>query len=346
LVEVRDAGDLGKGVFAVKDIARGTRIMSEVPFLLVQPGLATRGIKEHIEAFCAAVRALSAENLTTLDGLCCNRDLNEQTQAQAQQIIHQWHKQHGDEKGHKLNTRNLRRADKRALTRFYIWVTNRVGMRVFGDGLFALHSRINHSCSFNAVRKYNASIERLTTHASRDIKAGDQIFIEYLSMALHDTIFRQRSLKSWGFTCQCKSCTDPDEEALRNHMIDLDDGFQLYKYPYLEDSGLVRSKRVPRTTKQALEVNEEIAALFRHPKIDLQSIKLSSIYRRCAELSLDLNDMPKAIEFAQKELEVELAVLGPDSDLVNKDPAGAKYYLEHLTQLVPTRDERCSLFFL
>lgn len=276
LVEVRSAGDLGKGVFAVQDIARGTRIFSEAPLLVVQPASEPEVLKEHIEAFCAAVQALSVEGLKTLDNLSCNRDIPEKKQAQ--RMIHQWHEQHGDGRGHKLNTRKLRRADNLALTRFSIFVVNRMGMgheATYGDGLFALYSRINHSCSPNVVCSYNPTIKRLTVHATRDIKTGDQLLTEYTIGTFRRRLWRRMALERWGIECQCKTCTDPEEEALRDRMINLDmDLFFYDERPNNPRENLEGSKEVPRTPTWAIEVNEKIAALLRHPTIDLQSIWL------------------------------------------------------------------------
>lgn len=198
LLEVRSAGDLGKGVFAVHDIARGTRIISEAPLLVVKPSLVLGTLEEHVAGFCAAVQTLSAEDLKTLDNLYCNPILPNDT---TQHLIHEWLEQHGDKQGRKLNTRNLRRNTRHTITRFLIFVTN--GIRINSskndddeidgnesnsdesdederddDGLFALYSRVNHSCSPNVVESYNSTIKRLTVHATRDIKAGDQVFTD------------------------------------------------------------------------------------------------------------------------------------------------------------------------
>jgi hypothetical protein len=48
-------------------------------------------------------------------------------------------------------------------------------------GLFLEASRINHSCQPNAQHTWNASLGRLTVHALRDIEAGREITISYMS---------------------------------------------------------------------------------------------------------------------------------------------------------------------
>lgn len=278
LVEVRSAGDLGKGVFAVEDIARGTRIICEAPLLVVQPASTYEVIEEHIGVFCTALRDLPAEGLKILEELCCNQNLPGVQEEQAQRLIHQWHEEHGDEKGHNMNTRKLRRADNRALRRFLIFVANKMGMGrdcAYGEGLFPLCSRINHSCSPNAVSTYSPNIERLMVHASRPIKAGEQVFVEYTNVTFQVKGSRQSTLQNWGFHCQCKACTDPEEEALRAQMIELDMKVTLPEmYPDILFARTKDLEEMVPTPQQALKANEEIAALLRHPTVDLQSIPL------------------------------------------------------------------------
>ncbi|KAG6363654.1 hypothetical protein INS49_008755 [Diaporthe citri] len=334
-IEVRSSGDLGKGVFAVQDIARGTRVISEAPLFVVQPASAPEVFEEHIEAFCTAVRALSVEGLKTLDELCCDEALPKSNQKKAQKIIHRWHEQHRDEKGYKLNTRKLKKADKRAFTRFSIFLNNRMGMgrdSMYGQGLFPLHSRMNHSCSPNVVSSYNPTIERLTVHTTRDIKAGDEVLGDYRNGTFLKKFNRQVAMKYWGFVCQCSACTNPEEEALRDHMVDLEMSLLHENHPDLPNTGLEGSEEVARSPQQALEVNEKIAALLRHPTIDLQSISLCRIYRRCSRLCLELDDFQKAKEYARKELELEEAVIGTETEHLREDLVGAKYWLEYLEE--------------
>lgn len=271
MVEVRSAGDLGKGIFAIRDIAWGTRIISEAPLVVVKPQLGPETLEKHVMEFCAAVRALSVKDLETLDDLYRSQNRpNEKTQ----QVIRQWHEKHGDKQGRKLNTRNLRRASSRTMTRFSIFMINKVGM-VRGEGLFTLYSWVNHSCSPNVAKSYNPTIKRLTVHATRDIKKGDQLFTDYADGTLHSKASRQTWLeRNWEFRCQCKSCTNPEEDKLRAQILKLVDRLFLYENPDHPHPELEGSEGPPKTVRQALEVHEEIAALMKHPAVDLQSFSL------------------------------------------------------------------------
>ncbi|EEB91201.1 hypothetical protein MPER_10478 [Moniliophthora perniciosa FA553] len=43
---------------------------------------------------------------------------------------------------------------------------------------------------------------------SRDIKAGDELCISYISNLLSPTASRQRDLRSYGFQCTCGRCSN------------------------------------------------------------------------------------------------------------------------------------------
>ncbi len=62
--------------------------------------------------------------------------------------------------------------------------------------LFALTSRINHSCSPNLVRTFSSGGAKVTLTFTRDIRPGEQLFIQYSAVAGHeDRLF---------FECPCE----------------------------------------------------------------------------------------------------------------------------------------------
>ncbi|KAM3540395.1 hypothetical protein ARSEF1564_006677 [Beauveria bassiana] len=70
---------------------------------------------------------------------------------------------------------------------------------VSGKALFALLSRINHSCVPNTHWVFNTAIERLTVHAIRHIRAGEQITISYIQdpLAAKQNYAALENLTSW-----------------------------------------------------------------------------------------------------------------------------------------------------
>lgn len=156
--------------------------------------------------------------------------------------------------------RNLRRATSHTITRFTIFMTNKVRMggdASCGEGLFTLYSWVNHSCSPNVAKSSNLTIKRLTVHATRDIKKDDQIFADYADSTLHSKAYRQTWLEgNWGFVCQCRACTNPEEDKLRGQMLELVDRLFLYEKPDHPRPELEGSEKPPQTVQQALEVYE------------------------------------------------------------------------------------------
>lgn len=83
----------------------------------------------------------------------------------------------------------------------------------YGVGLWLLASFINHSCDPN-VRRLHIG-DHVIIHASRDIKAGEEVTFAYLDILqpLHN---RQEEAKKWGFgRCSCRRCSF--EEGLLCH---------------------------------------------------------------------------------------------------------------------------------
>ncbi|KAF3326365.1 SET and MYND domain-containing protein [Carex littledalei] len=70
-------------------------------------------------------------------------------------------------------------------------------------GLWILPSFVNHSCNPNARRIHVG--DWLILHASRDIKAGEEVTSAYFDV-LRPLPDRQESVKTWGFDCKCERC--------------------------------------------------------------------------------------------------------------------------------------------
>ncbi|KAI3983151.1 hypothetical protein MKX01_030873 [Papaver californicum] len=83
----------------------------------------------------------------------------------------------------------------------------------YGVGLWILASFVNHSCEPNARRLHVG--DHLMVHASRDIKAGEEIFFAYFDV-LTPLNKRIEMSKTWGFYCQCNRCRFEREMFDRN----------------------------------------------------------------------------------------------------------------------------------
>ncbi|XP_008778342.2 methyltransferase FGSG_00040 [Phoenix dactylifera] len=72
-----------------------------------------------------------------------------------------------------------------------------------GVGLWILPSFVNHSCSPNARRLHIG--DRVVVHASRDVKAGEEITFAYFDVFSPLSKRREMS-KRWKFHCHCERC--------------------------------------------------------------------------------------------------------------------------------------------
>ena len=85
-------------------------------------------------------------------------------------------------------------------------------------GLFVRISRINHACDPNACYNNSGSLEKVVT-ALREIKAGEEITISYITNNWDVRSERRSALSCWGFTCQCTVCVTSDKRLLTNDTL-------------------------------------------------------------------------------------------------------------------------------
>ena len=101
-----------------------------------------------------------------------------------------------------------------------IFATNSFALRDDDVGVCLKSSRFNHSCSPNARYSFNPRTKDLRVHALGTIRAGEEIFVMYISgrnvygtpRKTRQTVLRAR----YHFTCACVSCSLSDEEAARS----------------------------------------------------------------------------------------------------------------------------------
>jgi hypothetical protein len=94
--------------------------------------------------------------------------------------------------------------------------SNSMAINCHTDGIFLQTAILEHSCRPNAFHAFNDATKRLTLHAVRDIKKGEEITINYSP----DTAIRVRSerqdllRRECYFVCHCSLCTAPEPERL------------------------------------------------------------------------------------------------------------------------------------
>lgn len=93
----------------------------------------------------------------------------------------------------------------------------------YGVGLWLLPSFINHSCCPNARRLHVG--DYLIVHASKDIKAGEEITFAYFDplSLLHK---RKEMSMTWGIHCRCKRCKFESDIFCRQEIKEIEIGLE------------------------------------------------------------------------------------------------------------------------
>ncbi|KAL9094435.1 MAG: hypothetical protein Q9165_003285 [Trypethelium subeluteriae] len=218
LIRLEKTDNTGFGIFAARDIPRGTRILSESPLMeLPSPGMSnpnwTRDVLERFEA-------LSEYDKKTFMDLHC------QTWKPLLQRIALDTVLSGEVSSEHIDVENVAdiqdfpdgplKEETRVLGTFQ---TNAFGL--WGENLYNAHvavfqyeSRINHSCMPNTWHSWNAKTHMHNVHATRVITAGEEITIQYAdSFDIKET--RKKNLDLYGFECRCDACISIEAEERR-----------------------------------------------------------------------------------------------------------------------------------
>ncbi|OAA38951.1 TPR domain protein [Beauveria brongniartii RCEF 3172] len=279
LVEIRPAGDLisGLGLFAVREIPRGTRIIEEAPMIVLPD---TQSIDDKLDAFCSAFQQLTEAERSIFDQLHC--DYSDDMTPKLLNAVRRWRRRNltHDTDGNWLDERRCTEVSHIIYDRFYIFLANCVYFgvgNVSDKGLFALFSRINHSCVPNAYWAFNAAIERLTVHAIRHIRVGEQITISYIKDPIAPKQVRTFMLAPWKFSCSCAACTDPAMEARIGRIQELKRLLALYDAKYKSmDKALAEFSVSMPPKMEALPAAMELVALLE--KQGIAGMELASAY--------------------------------------------------------------------
>ncbi|XWS69683.1 hypothetical protein CRYUN_Cryun04dG0200000 [Craigia yunnanensis] len=93
----------------------------------------------------------------------------------------------------------------------------------YGVGLWLLASFINHSCNPNSRRLHVG--DYVIVHASRDIKAGEEITFMYFD-TLSPLDKRVEMSKSWGFNCKCRRCKFEEAVCSKQELREIEIGLE------------------------------------------------------------------------------------------------------------------------
>lgn len=269
-IAIRTAQSKGQGVFAIADIPRGTRILAEDPLVIV--------------------------SRTTNDKRKLGKDISnrlETCSVEERQAFFSLHNAFGED------SQELGIARTNALP---------LGDSAAKSAVFLTASRINHACDCNAQNTWNESIKKLTIHATRDIRDGEEVTIFYLDrFASHD--IRKVLLKArFRFDCRCGLCSLSGEpRRISDRRLD--------EIQSLDD----RIGDSHRMMSSPLSVLHDIRKLL--TLLEQQGIAGASVaraYNDALQLATTHSDLARAKVFAERSSYARATAEGPDSPRVQR----------------------------
>ncbi|KAK2598837.1 hypothetical protein N8I77_012222 [Diaporthe amygdali] len=309
MFRVSNAGAKGFGVFATRQIARGTRILADRPLLT---------ITNKDSSILAAASRLSLQDLHSLLSLSMNgAKRNSLTRLAAAA----W----GSLRSLTSVTRN-----RDILNIFYnnnFLLAGSSGKRA----IFLTVARLNHSCVPNAQGNVNTALpgSQFTIHALRDIADGEEITISYLHDELAMRTERQKRLnEDYGFECACDICsTDASGVKTRES-----DQRRLKVQEML--AAFSEQQESPGGTSRELTLTRALIETYEQE--GLSGRELASLYFAAAGLAINVGHDKEALALGAKGLQIEEEAVGLDSPLylaslsaVKQGHFGGKKWTKH-----------------
>lgn len=193
LIHIKDMGQKGLGVFAIANILRGTRIITEPPLLKFDQVGNTMTIWKSFKK----LKPSEKKKYLELHHLECDRDY---------------------ELTNPALENNRHKAQIAKVLAIY-----RLNKSICHTGTIVvpfLPSRFNHSCLANTKCAENPNLGEgfLTIHAVRDIKKGEELTYPYIPDYNRPQNQRQETLyRQGGFLCLCEACADSDSARSMDH---------------------------------------------------------------------------------------------------------------------------------
>lgn len=257
MVQLLQTPNAGSGVFAIRDIPRGTLIAVEAPLV----GIPAVSDEESPVAFCSSLQRLTESDFIRLDKLSCDpATLEIVRDPEIRGEIHNWYQDNIAIKKPELFS-ELYDIVALACQRYAVFLTNNLSMGdKNGRAVFDFFCRMNHSCRPSIYEHYDKASNLLSIRALHDIKSGEEVFSTYIEV-LMSRKRRIKKLKAWGFICGCSVCSDDAMEVLRERAVELDDRLEEFLF-YLDDPSVHADDNegpALRDASEALQAAETLA---------------------------------------------------------------------------------------
>ncbi|KAF2162531.1 hypothetical protein M409DRAFT_69105 [Zasmidium cellare ATCC 36951] len=315
LFNIRSSARGGVGVFAARDIPLGARIICDSPLLKIP----TNQLYLVWGPYCR----LGNDEKRQFDALY----FWENNQLHLEQASRMFLLDPTDEAIESDDEEELIAEHVRVMGTFAV---NNFEMSKGALGLFPNAARLNHSCVPNVHHSYNPTMNKLTVHAVRDIRQGEELVMNYIGQECHfwSHTMRWEYLRArYGFTCQCEACSDPSTTSDNRHeaLGALIWGIEEFKKgePLDEPHFLI-----PSSGPEALAQAEGVITILLQQ--GLLALELTRAYRLASSLAMDLGYHQKALEYASNEAEVEKNIFGTELDDLKKKGVASEVWIKNM----------------
>ncbi|KAK0107068.1 hypothetical protein ONS95_003778 [Cadophora gregata] len=317
MIDVRSAGVKGLGVFAKKLIPRGTRIFSERPLLTIR--------NHDASTLYPDVKLLSTKDRDSFMALSAFRNRELDLMRWSIVLVHTAKKTAssllGAFSGKRAfsQPRNQRDSLSDHVEALSIFRSNAFDIgRHLGMCLFPRTARINHSCLPNAQGNFNELLGKFNVHATRDIRADEEVSLNYLlETGAQRHVRVQKLSQMYGFECACPACDmggmrGKDGEKRRIAMHETLKAFA------------ERPTAGNRTDLEAqLEATKAFIELFEGEGI--AGKELSSLYMQAVGINTDLQNLDEALMSASQGLRLDRDTFGEDHPEYKQSLEKVKY---------------------
>ncbi|KAG6832578.1 hypothetical protein H0H87_001234 [Tephrocybe sp. NHM501043] len=272
---IKNALGQGRGIFAGKDFHPGDHIYSERPIIVIPEviveGPVKRGLDFYLELLVSRLSPTARSEF--------------------------------------LGLHNCKSGDPQDLVGIFNTNSLDIG-RLPGeyDGMYAgiciYLSHFNHSCSPNALHRWDQDTFAFYVTASRPIAAGEQIFIGYCGNSPRAERQRQMSEK-YAFACTCTSCILPKDLSarsdIRRKIIDSANQALAKQHQHHERDLKIWAANPSLPDDHILKPARFIMQLLEEePFIDFEETLWLSMAEVACKALCALSDRPGTVELAQK----------------------------------------------
>lgn len=296
---------MGRGLFAVKDMPAGTRILSETPLILVPGNPGERTLAENIAAFCNAAVRIDFDSFHTL--FILSHDKSVEYDLQTSEAVQNWFIQTIPGEMYELEW-----CVPTYSKLFSFYRAHAVAFPGLGGSVFYRHDMINHSCLPNAHAFYDHVKGRNQVQLLRDVKAGDQIFVSYLLSNEYPRANRRAEiLKRHKFVCDCTLCTSQEAEAIMQRVPALYEGLSNHLKRVKTRLHQTNSTFFPRNESlEAVANAEELLSILQHPSVDIVGRSLSLALHFCIWTNHEVGNIKAAAMYAKERLALHVRIYG------------------------------------